>query len=117
MRPVTTWKYTLAPPTPARLGPRPGTPCAFRPWQVMQLLLNSCSPRWAEADSGVPCAAADGENAVYTLPTIASAAIIRAALPSLRRRGDCGPRRRDGPRVPCWSGGEAVMTSPWVYEG
>ena len=38
MRPVETWKYTAASPTPMRLGPRPSTPCRFEPWQLMQAL-------------------------------------------------------------------------------
>ena len=36
MRPVDTWKYTAASPTPIRLGPRSATPCRLAPWQVMQ---------------------------------------------------------------------------------
>jgi hypothetical protein len=31
MRPVLTWKYTDAEPTPIRLGPRPSMPWAFMP--------------------------------------------------------------------------------------
>jgi hypothetical protein len=38
MRPLETWKYTAASPTPIRLGPRFSTPCRFEPWQLMQAL-------------------------------------------------------------------------------
>ena len=44
MRPVFTWNSTEAEPTPMRLGPRPSTPWAFRPWQEMQLTSKSALP-------------------------------------------------------------------------
>ncbi|GAB3811657.1 hypothetical protein GCM10027605_52080 [Micromonospora zhanjiangensis] len=44
IRPVPTWNSTAAEPTPTRLGPRPSTPCALRPWQETQLTSNSALP-------------------------------------------------------------------------
>jgi hypothetical protein len=52
MRPVPTWNSTAADPAPIRLGPRPGTPWPFCPWQVMQVVSYSCLPCWAAVDSG-----------------------------------------------------------------
>jgi hypothetical protein len=51
MRPVPTWNSTAAEPTPIRLGPRPWTPWALTPWQVMQLLSKSALPSCAVEDS------------------------------------------------------------------
>src|SRR5262249_49987627 len=50
IRPVATWKYTAAWPTPSRLGPRPLTPSRLAAWQAMQALRYSCSPRATSAD-------------------------------------------------------------------
>ena len=64
IRPVPTWNSTEAEPTPIRLGPRPSTPWALRPWQVMQLLSNSSLPslRGGGELAGCPRAKAPGRE-------------------------------------------------------
>jgi hypothetical protein len=60
IRPVLTWNSTAAEPTPMRLGPWSGTPCALRPWQVMHVVSNNCLPFWASSLSAGWSSAAAG---------------------------------------------------------
>src|SRR5215217_595881 len=91
MRPVCTWKYTDASPTPISDGPRLGTPSRFSPWQVMQLRLYSSRPAASAADSLVSSAAWAGAKTEYSAPVSTSAVIRPATLASRRRDLD---RRR-----------------------
>jgi hypothetical protein len=56
---VVTWNSTAAEPTPIRLGPRPSTPCALAPWQLMQFWSNSALPSSAVRDSCAASAACE----------------------------------------------------------
>src|SRR3954469_13128266 len=91
MRPVCTWKWAAASPTPIRDGPRLGTPSRFSPWQVMQLRSYSWRPAASAADWPVSSAACAGANTEYRAP-VSTSAVIRPAMLARRRR--CLERRR-----------------------
>src|SRR5215207_4288763 len=91
MRPVCTWKYTAASPTPISEGPRLFTPSRFSPWQVMQLRSYRSRPAASAADSDDSSAAWAGENTEYRAP-VSTSAVIRPATLARRRR--CFERRR-----------------------
>src|SRR3954463_9964788 len=91
MRPVCTWKYTAASPTPMSDGPRPSTPWRFEPWQVMQLCSYSCRPAASAADSLSSSAACAGAKTEYVAP-VSTRARRRPATLAMRRR--CFERRR-----------------------
>src|SRR5689334_9534047 len=87
MRPLETWKYTAAPPTPISDGPWPVMPCRFAPWQVMQLTLNRFWPAamsWALVV--VSLAPDEAAKAAYAPPIDTSAASRMTPAANLRRR-------------------------------
>src|SRR4051794_11524367 len=92
MRPVLTWKYTAASPTPISDGPRLTTPSRFLPWQVMQVRSKIALPA-ASADDRVrvSSAAFAGANREYTAPVRMRPTTRPATLASRRR---CLDRRR-----------------------
>src|SRR5215218_10434786 len=92
MRPVCTWKYTAASPTPMSDGPRLGTPSRFSPWQVMQLVSYSSRPAASAADGvSVSSAAWAGAKTEYRAP-VSTRPVMRPATLASRRR--CLERRR-----------------------
>src|SRR3712207_3474666 len=108
MRPVWTWKYTAASPTPMSDGPRLGSPSRFSPWQVMQLRSYSSRPAASAADSVVVSSAAcAGANTEYRAPVSTREAMRPATLASRRR---CLERRRTRARSP-GEPASAVMAS------
>ncbi|GAA2527483.1 hypothetical protein GCM10010407_17040 [Rarobacter incanus] len=77
IRPVLTWKFTAAAPTPIRDGATSVFPTASVPWQVAQFAWKSAWPaatssEVAEVTSAV---ADDGANAEYAAPVKNSASV------------------------------------------
>src|SRR5580693_7469833 len=87
IRPVDTWKYTAASPTPIRLGPWSVTPCRLAPWQDTQEVSNSCLPvrNSAELFSSATATWGEGVSTAASPPATVSA-ISSSRPPDNRRR-------------------------------
>src|SRR3984957_9810147 len=86
IRPLDTWKYTAASPTPIRLGPRSGTPCRLAPWHVTHEVSKSCLPvrSSAEDDSSATATWGVGVNTAAIPPAAERA--TNSSIPADKRR-------------------------------
>ncbi|SHU64407.1 Uncharacterised protein [Mycobacteroides abscessus subsp. abscessus] len=86
IRPVETWKYTAASPTPIRLGPRSGTPCRLAPWQVMHEVSYNCLPVRSRADLSSSATATCGVGVKVEAKPPATTSAISSSKPAETRR-------------------------------